>query len=145
MTINIKELIKFSRTLNILYVEDNISLRKETADMFDDFFNKITISVDGKDGYEKYKKYFEINNKYFDLIVTDINMPNLDGIEMSKLILSLNSKQPILIVSAHNESDKLQELINIGISRFIHKPIILKDFIEIMIDISDDIKNTDLR
>ncbi len=89
----------------------------------ENFFENIIEAVDGDDGYDKYMEYYEANSNYFDIVVSDITMPKMDGIVMCKLILEQNKKQPILIVSAHNESEKLQELIHLGISHFIHKPI----------------------
>ena len=138
---NIKELVKFSKTLKVLYVEDNLEARESIILMLNNFFDDITIAVDGDDGYEEYIKYHENNNKYFDLVISDISMPKMDGTEMCKLIFMQNKQQPVLIISAHNESKRLEELINMGVSNFVHKPIQQQKFTSILEDILNDIQN----
>ena len=126
---NIDELIHYTKNLDVLYVEDDLDILKTTKEMFGEFFNNLIIAYNGEEGYKKYIEYYEQNNKFFDIVITDINMPKIDGIEMSKKILNKNNNQQILVISAHNESKRLQELINIGISDYIHKPLFLEEFL----------------
>ena len=117
----------------MLFVEDDEHIRKETSELLEDIFQKnITIAVDGQDGFTKYMKYFEENNKHFDLIITDICMPKIDGVELTKLIKKENIEQKLIVLSAHNESEYLMELVNVGISQFILKPIEFNSFIDII-------------
>ncbi|MGA1932275.1 response regulator transcription factor [Arcobacter sp. YIC-464] len=135
---------KYSQNINVLFVEDDEFIRKETKELLEDIFQKeITIAVDGKDGFEKYMDYFTQNNKYFDLVITDIKMPNMDGIELTKLIYNQNKNQSLIVLSAHNESDYLMQLINLGISQFILKPIDYDNFVEVIYKVSKDIYSSD--
>ena len=77
---DINALIKQTKTLSLLYVEDDDQTRKGTLETLTLFFERITLAVDGQDALER----FQAGD--FDLIITDINMPNLDGIEMIKKI-----------------------------------------------------------
>ncbi len=113
----------YSKDLNILYVEDDEGLLNETTDLFEDFFNNILTAVNGEDGILKYKKYKEENNVYPDLIITDINMPKMNGIEMMENILEINPEQFVVVVSAYNDSDKLIKMIDLGVSSFLMKPM----------------------
>ena len=72
----IKELADFSKTIKVLYVEDNVDARESTLNMLENLFNDITIAIDGQDGLDKFSE------GKFDLIISDINMPNMNGIEM---------------------------------------------------------------
>ena len=65
------------KKLNILYVEDDDVIRNELAQLLSNFFGHIYTAVDGKDGLKTYEK----NRKYIDIILTDINMPILNGID----------------------------------------------------------------
>ncbi|MEA3372443.1 MAG: response regulator [Campylobacterota bacterium] len=75
---NIENVIKHSQPLRLLYVEDNEEARVSMQGLLGEFFNEITVGVDGEDGFEKFK------NHPIDLIITDINMPRLNGLEMTK-------------------------------------------------------------
>ena len=131
---------KYSKDINVLFVEDDEFIRKETKELLEDIFQKeIAIAVDGKDGFEKYMNYYNKNEKYFDLVITDIKMPNMDGIELTKLIYNQNENQSLIVLSAHNESEYLMELINLGISQFILKPIDFDNFVEVIYKVSKDI------
>jgi len=64
-----------------------------------------------------YKKYNP------DIIITDLNMPIMDGITMSKHIKEDDFYQPIILLTAYGDIEELQEAINIGLNAFISKPI----------------------
>ena len=118
-----KLLLEFSKKLVVLYVEDEEELRENTGRVFLNFFKHVDVAENGVDALEKYKKYEEENSQTYDLIITDINMPKMDGIELSKNILKHNIDQYIVIISAHNESNFYHEAINAGVSGFLNKPI----------------------
>jgi len=86
--------------IKILYIEDNQEAREATLGIFEEFFEEIYTAVDGADGFDKYKEHCQD----IDLVITDINMPNMNGIEMiDKINASGLRKVPIVVLSAHNE------------------------------------------
>ncbi len=113
----------YSKDLNVLYVEDNAEVRESTSEMLEVYFASLDAAVDGLDGVEKYRAYYADNARYYDLVITDIEMPRLNGIELSDTILKMNEDQMILIFSAYSEPEYLFELINLGVSSFLNKPI----------------------
>ena len=121
---NFNDVYKYSKNLNILYVEDDKNLLEATSELLEDFFNKVDTATNGENGLEKYKEFKKINNNYYDLIITDINMPKMNGLEMIKEIININIEQTIIVISAYNESERLIELIHEGIANFVMKPII---------------------
>ncbi len=131
MTIDNKLILEHSKNLNILYVEDDAQLREVTGQLFQNFFNHIDLACDGLDGYQKYKEYNKENNKYYDIVITDVNMPNLDGLEMSKKIKALNDEQAIIVISAFNELKYLNNAIKIGVNGFLTKPIKMDELKEV--------------
>jgi|GEM_PF-2300687 len=114
---NIKELIEFSKPLNVLYVEDDIKIRENYLKVFKELFAYIEIAENGKIGLDRYTA------SNYDLVITDINMPIMNGIEMIKHILDIDPEQSIIVTSAHDESQYLLQLIDLGIEKFLIKPI----------------------
>ena len=120
---SVKDLHKFSKELNVLYVEDDDNLREETQSLLSTLFQSITTAVDGEHGLKEY------NENFYDLVISDVNMPRMNGIEMCKNIKEINPEQKILIVSAHDESETLMSLIKTGASGFILKPMTLDNLV----------------
>ncbi len=120
--------------LSLLYVEDNPEARSSTLLILEQFFQNIDIAVDGRDGFDKFQ-----SGKY-DLIMTDINMPRLNGIEMIRLIRGIDISVPILVLSAHNEQNFFTDGIKAGIEGYLLKPIDISQFIDIMSRVIERIK-----
>lgn len=127
-----KDLRQYTKHLTILYVEDDKNLRENTIFLFEPFFKEIDAACDGQEGLDLY------NNKQYDLVITDINMPRMNGIEMISKIKEINTEQKIVAISAHNESDILIDLIKAGINSFILKPIIQNEVINTLYPICRD-------
>lgn len=123
-----KEYLKKDISLNILYVEDSEIVRESTCDILDQYFDTYDIAIDGQDGFHKYKQFYEKHQTFYDIVITDINMPNMNGIKMIESIFKINKNANIIVISAHNESDYLLQLINLGISNFLLKPINITQF-----------------
>ena len=114
---NFTELQKYAQTLTVLYVEDNDDLRKSTAMLFERLFKKVDLAINGLDGLEKY------NQGHYDVVITDINMPKMNGLEMIEKIKEINFEQKVMTITAHNESEILIDIIKKGVNGFILKPI----------------------
>jgi CheY-like chemotaxis protein len=130
--ISSKNVHKFSSTLHVLYVEDDANIRQETAMLFGPYFEKLDLAIDGIDGLDKY------NQHHYDIVITDINMPRMNGIEMIGHMREINVDQKIIAISAHNESEILINLIRSGISSFILKPIMHQDLLNILYPVCRD-------
>jgi response regulator RpfG family c-di-GMP phosphodiesterase len=118
---NIKELKELCENINILYVEDNIELLTKNYSLFDNIFSSVTTAINGNEALEEYTQYFEQNNKYFDLVITDINMPYMNGLELANEINKINKDQVLIALTAYNDSELLETIINTGFSGYINK------------------------
>ncbi|MBS4067167.1 MAG: EAL domain-containing protein [Sulfurimonas sp.] len=113
----IKQIRVFGSSINILYVEDEENIRNQISKMLKQLFNSVEVASNGVEALEMYK-----DNSY-DLVITDLKMPLMDGIELCESIISINRDQLIILISAHKEIDELLQLINLGIAGFLLKPI----------------------
>ncbi len=120
---------EYAKDKSVLFVEDDENILKETKELLQLIFPKVDTAIDGKEGIEKYLSYKNETGNYYDFVITDIQMPRLDGIELTKLIYKENKEQTLIVLSAHSESHYLLELVNIGISQFIPKPLNYDTFV----------------
>jgi len=142
---HINEIYKYTKDLHILYVEDDLNLRDSTAELFDTFFKTITLAVDGMDGLEKYLQYKKDTTSHYDIVITDINMPRKDGITLIQDITKINPEQIIIVTSGQSESQKLIDLIQLGIADFITKPTSLTQLKQVFLKVSKNIYNENIK
>ena len=128
---DLKKLKEYTKDMRVLYVEDDKMIQREVNEYLKRFFQIVDLANNGQDGLKQYKK------EIYDLIISDINMPKMNGIEMSKAILKDTPSQSIIINSAYNESKFLLELINSGIIYYVLKPINIKQFTKIIYEIAE--------
>lgn len=103
----------------ILYVEDDELIRDELIFFLEKKFKNIKVASNGQEGLELFEKYQP------DIVITDIKMPKMSGIELSKNIRQRSTDTIIIISSAHSETNLLDEAIEFGIDTFLIKPISL--------------------
>jgi signal transduction histidine kinase/HPt (histidine-containing phosphotransfer) domain-containing protein len=139
--VDVKQLLAKSKATRALYVEDDNSLRTTTAELLKEFFLEVDEAVDGRDGLEKYQAFKEQNSKPYDVVITDINMPNLNGLDMIDEIRKLEADQVCVTVTAYSDLEFLQKSIEIGVDAYIIKPINYKQFIKILHGVIEKIDN----
>jgi len=126
---NSQELLENAKDLKLLFVEDHDELREATAEILKTFFQQVDSVSNGEEAIELYTKN---GSDYYDIILTDIKMPKLNGVLLTKAIYAINPKQTIIVLSAHDESSYLLPLINLGIERFVKKPIDYQELMEVL-------------
>jgi len=110
--------IELIKTLRVLYVEDEIALRDITSSSIESIIKKLVVADNGKEGLDKFQK------EEFDLIITDLSMPVMDGISMIKEIRKLNQTIPIVVTTAFgSQNEEVAKLKEIGMSAYIMKPV----------------------
>ncbi|BAF71586.1 response regulator [Sulfurovum sp. NBC37-1] len=131
---SLQELLQEAGECTLLYVEDNQFVRESTLDLLQMYFSHIESAKNGEEGLKKYQAFYEKEGKYFDIVLTDINMPKLNGIEMIRQIKTLNERQMVVVFSAHGEAKYLFELIDLEVMHFILKPIDIERFEKVLAD-----------
>jgi signal transduction histidine kinase/DNA-binding response OmpR family regulator len=110
------------KRMSILYVEDEEMTRKTFERSLSRMFGTIHQAENGRIGLEIFQK------EHIDVILTDVNMPEMNGLEMSQEIKLINKRIPIIISSAYNDSNFLMQAIDIGIDHYITKPVDMRKF-----------------
>jgi len=105
------------KDISILLVEDNIETQEYMKFLLQEECKELYFAYDGIEGIEKYKSYKP------DLIITDLNMPEMNGLIMSKEIKKIDYSQPIILLTGYGALSELQEAINVGLNAFVAKPI----------------------
>ncbi|MGE5397566.1 MAG: response regulator [Chitinophagales bacterium] len=100
----------------ILVVDDQKGVRRLLEELFVREGYQVTIAVDGKESLEIVK------NDPPDIILMDMKMPNMSGLEASQEILNINPNMPIILMTAYGEMEVVQRALELGVKRYITKP-----------------------
>jgi len=109
--------------LRVLVADDNstnievVSRLLKLEDIYD-----VTIAKDGQEAYDLVKANME-NNQNFDVIFMDVQMPNLDGLQSTRLIRKMGYSAPIVALTAFSEESNVKECMESGMNEFLSKPI----------------------
>ena len=114
------------KKLSILYVEDDNTIRTELASLLTNFFNQVFTANDGDEGLNIYKN----NQKKIDLIISDITMPKMSGIEMVKKIREFDKDIAVIYATAYSDKEFLIDSIKLKVFNYIIKPIDIRALLE---------------
>jgi YesN/AraC family two-component response regulator len=123
-----------SKEFTLLYVEDSGLMREYVRKILEDKVKELYFAEDGKVGLDMFTQHKP------DIILSDINMPNLNGLEMSKTIKESHKNQPIILLTEFEKVANLKQAIEIGISSFLSKPIQKGELIETITAIAEDLQ-----
>lgn len=105
------------RDISLLYVEDEPITREVVSELLSKRVARLHVAADGAQGLEIFR------TAHPDLVLTDIGMPHLDGLEMAAAIKAISPATPIIVTTARQESDLLMRAIDVGVDKFLVKPV----------------------
>jgi CheY-like chemotaxis protein len=120
---NAKKLVIPKGTGRILFVDDEKSL----ADLGFQILNRLGYSVTTRTSSVEALELFTVQPEKFDLVITDMTMPNMTGDELAAKILDLRDDIPVILCTGYSERISKEKARYIGIKEFVHKPIIMND------------------
>lgn len=123
------------KELKVLLVEDEENIARLLKDAIGDNFHSFIVAKDGIDAIELFLKIKP------DIVITDINMPRLDGLDMSKKLKEINANIPIIILSAFSEKEKLFGAIDVGVTKYFLKPFDPDELLDYIDSISSKFGN----
>ena len=110
-----------------MYIEDDVLATTKLKNILEKYFNKIIIASNGEDAFEKMKIEPKI-----DLIISDINMPKMNGLEFLEELRKDNFDMPFIFVTARDEPDKMLKAIQLDINNYVLKPINLQNLLSVI-------------
>jgi len=120
--------------LTLLYAEDDLQSRKNYAFVLEEYFSEVYLAEDGREALDIY------HEKKPDVLLLDISMPFIDGLDVAKFVRTTNKDIPIIMLTAHAEQEKLLTAIPLGLSKYLLKPINDKSLIETVLKVISDIQ-----
>ena len=117
----------YKKTINIMYIEDDVLATTKLKNILEKYFNKIIIASNGEEAFEKMKIEPKI-----DLIISDINMPKMNGLEFLEELRKDNFDMPFIFVTARDEPDKMLKAIQLDINNYVLKPINLQNLLSVI-------------
>jgi DNA-binding response OmpR family regulator len=125
--------MKNLKSLIILYIDDETLIRENAIEYLSFYCNNVYGAIDGISGFEAYEEFKP------DIIISDIRMPKLNGIEMVKKIRQNDKKTKIILATAFLETSYLLEAIELGLIKYLIKPITVDKLLPVLESCIEDI------
>ncbi|AXX87936.1 response regulator [Malaciobacter marinus] len=119
MQIDLKEL----KQVTVLYVEDDEVIRAQTLSVFEKIFKKVYVGKDGHQGIN----LFNNHQDELDVIVTDLNMPKMTGLELAEEVHKVSKYIPVIFTTAFTDEESLIKAITLNIDSYVTKPLKIQD------------------
>jgi len=135
-----KILFEYTKDLTLLFAEDHDQVRESTTEILKNFFKRVDSAANGDEAFKLYKNYMDSNDSNsYDIVLTDIKMPKMNGVVLTENIYKLKPEQIVVVLSAHEEAKYLLPLINLGINKFVQKPIDFQELLSILLKIAKNL------
>lgn len=123
---------------SILIIEDEVVFNQFLQEYMEIYFEKVYSAFDGEEGLELYNKYRP------DIIITDIHMPKIDGLDLIAKIRQTDTTTKIIVLSAHTDKEKLFKAIELQLVTYLVKPIKSDELKAIILNIQKLIQNSNI-
>ena len=127
-------MFNFLKDKNVLYVEDEIEVLENISELLKNYFGEFYTATDGEMGYELFLEH------KIDLLIVDVEMPKMNGIELINKIRQENRDVHIVVVSAYTNTDYLLECIEHKIDLYLIKPLTSRKIRELLIKLDENFK-----
>ncbi len=120
--------------MRVLLVEDEVTLAKLLKEAIGDYFAEFVIAHDGIEGLDAYRRLKP------DIVITDITMPKMDGLQLASAIKSEDPDTPVIILSAYSDKQKLLGAIDAGVVKYFIKPFDPEELLSYLCELAERIK-----
>ncbi len=121
---------KYSKNVSVLYAEDDENARNQFYALLKNIFSTIRVAEDGQEALDIYKETGGV-----DLVITDITMPNMNGIDLIHNVRQINPVTRCIIISAHSEEEYLFKSINEDVNGYIFKPVNINQLVNTLLNV----------
>ncbi len=112
--------------IKLLYVEDDLAIQEEMAEILTFDYPDLIVASDGEEALRYY------NENHIDIIISDVHMPKMDGLCLTKKIMAINPDAVIILMTALDEADFIEQTQQVGTQFYVNKPIILAQLEEVL-------------
>jgi len=130
-----EKLVEVAKDITVLYAEDNLETRTQYENIFKLIFKEVRSAENGALALEEYK------TKKYDLVITDLTMPVLDGVRLISEILKIDSEQHVIIMTAHNTDENLRDSIDFQVDGILLKPVLMEKLFHLLYKVSHAIQD----
>ncbi|MFA6191168.1 MAG: EAL domain-containing protein [Sulfurimonas sp.] len=118
-----------SESRSVLIIDDDRDVALSLARLLKKFFKECITASDGESGLDIFLTRFQ-NNNPFTLVITDLELPKIGGLRVISEIRDISKNLPILILSAHDESEFMAEAIRMDVQGYLLKPLVMVKLFE---------------
>lgn len=127
------ELKNIIKNLTLVYIEDETSIRENLLSTLEILFKKVDAFEDANDAL----KYFRDN--HVDMVLSDINLPTISGLEFAEQIRKKNHQIPIILLTAHTDKEYLLQATKLKLINYLTKPVSFDELLEALLEATRDI------
>jgi CheY-like chemotaxis protein len=113
-------------SFHLIVVDDEETLRKFLKDMFLREGFEVTVCESGKQALEK------LDQNNFDLMLTDIKMPTMDGLELLRRVRVIHPEMPVVMMTGHGTVENAIHALNLGAFNFVRKPFAIDEILKVV-------------
>ena len=125
-----QKLNSVAKNISVLYSEDEEDTREQYENIFKLLYKEVKSVENGKEALEEY------NKKRYDLVITDLTMPKMSGVDLISEILKINPNQHIIIMTAHNTNENLRNSIEFQVDGILLKPVSMDKLFQLLYKVS---------
>ncbi len=114
-----KKTLEKLKDVTVLYCEDEEQLHAVTVSLLERVVKRVLRAYDGEEGLRLYREH----HHEIDMVISDISMPHMDGLEMTRQIKGANPSVPVIVTTAYSSTDHLFEAIDIHVDKYVLKPL----------------------
>ena len=126
------------KTKSVLYVEDEVDVLRNISELLGNFFETFYTAADGIEAWDLFR------NHTIDVAIVDIELPRLNGLELIRRIRAVDKEIPIVVISAYTKTDYLLESVELGLDKYIVKPLTSKKIHEMLNKLNEDFSNDNI-
>ena len=126
------------KTKSVLYVEDEADVLRNISELLGNFFDTFYTASDGIEAWDLFRSHT------VDVALVDIELPRLNGLELIRRIRAVDKDIPIVVISAYTKTDYLLESVELGLDKYIIKPLTSKKIHEMLNKLNEDFSNDNI-
>ena len=114
------------KSFSLLYIDDDDELRFEASSVFKKLFGNYSEATNGLEALNI------LQSNHIDIVIADIKMPKMNGLEFSKKARSLDYTLPIILATAYDDKELLKEALKLSIANYIQKPFSIDELFNVL-------------